>query len=57
MANWTQKQMLMTIGGVAFVVCAAAGGGVYYTQGLIEDQHATEQKKTSGNYCMGAWAQ
>ena len=37
MANWTQKKLLLTIGGAAFAVCAAAGGGVYYAQGLIAE--------------------
>lgn len=37
MANWSQKKMLLTIGGATLGVCVAAGGGVYYTNGLIEE--------------------
>ncbi|MFN3244652.1 MAG: type 4a pilus biogenesis protein PilO [Planctomycetota bacterium] len=37
MSNWTQKKLLMTIGGATLVVCGAAAGGVYYAQGLIEE--------------------
>jgi len=37
MANWSQKKLLGTIGGVALVVCGAAGGGVYYTYGVIDE--------------------
>lgn len=37
MANWTQKKLLLTMGGVSLVVCMLAGGGVYYTQGLIDE--------------------
>ena len=37
MANWTQKQILMTMGGVALSVCGLAGGGIYYTNGLIDE--------------------
>ena len=37
MANWTQKKILLTMGGVALGVCGLAAGGVYYTNGLIEE--------------------
>ena len=37
MANWTQKKILTTMGGVALGVCGLAAGGVYYTNGLIEE--------------------
>ncbi|MCK5943585.1 MAG: type 4a pilus biogenesis protein PilO [Planctomycetes bacterium] len=37
MSNWTQKKLLLTIGGASLFVCGAAAGGVYYTQGLIEE--------------------
>jgi Tfp pilus assembly protein PilO len=37
MANWTQKKILMTMGGVAVGVCMLAAGGVYYTHGLIDE--------------------
>lgn len=37
MANWTQKKILMTMGGVALSVCGLAGGGIYYTNGLIDE--------------------
>ncbi|MFK7741931.1 MAG: type 4a pilus biogenesis protein PilO [Planctomycetota bacterium] len=46
MSNWSQKKMLLTIGGVALFVCATAGGGVYYAQGLIEE---TETKVKAKN--------
>src|SRR5262245_53353941 len=46
MANWTQKQLLVAIGGGAITICVAAAGGVYYTYGLIEEveQQVTEKK-------------
>lgn len=37
MANWTQQKLLYTIGGSALVLCLAAGGGIYYTEGLITE--------------------
>ena len=37
MTNWNQKKMLVAIGGGALALCLAAVGGVYYTQGLIEE--------------------
>ncbi len=37
MASWTQKKLLMTMGGVSLGVCMLAGGGVYYTHGLIDE--------------------
>jgi hypothetical protein len=37
MANWTQKKLLATIGGTAATLCLSAGGGIYYTHGLIAD--------------------
>ena len=37
MASWSQKKLLLTIGGVAVVVCGAAVGGVYYAQGCIDE--------------------
>ena len=37
MANWTQKNILVTMGGVALGVCGLAAGGVYYTTGLIDE--------------------
>jgi Tfp pilus assembly protein PilO len=37
MANWTQKKLLLTIGGTAASLCLSAGGGIYYTEGLIEE--------------------
>ena len=40
MANWSQKKLLLTIGGSALFVCATAAGGVYYTQGLIDEVDA-----------------
>ncbi len=40
MANWTQKKLLFTIGGSALTLCLLAGGGIYYTQGLIAEVDA-----------------
>jgi Tfp pilus assembly protein PilO len=40
MANWTQKKLLLTIGGTSLALCLLAGGGIYYTQGLIEEVDA-----------------
>ncbi len=37
MANWTQKKLLVTIGGSALGLCLMAGGGIYYTMGLVSD--------------------
>lgn len=37
MSNWTQKKLLLTIGGATFAICGLAAGGVYYAQGLIEE--------------------
>jgi len=37
MANWTQKKLLMTIGGTSLGLCLLAGGGIYYTSGLIDE--------------------
>jgi Tfp pilus assembly protein PilO len=47
MANWTQKKLLATIGGTAASLCLSAGGGIYYTQGLIEEveTQAAEKEK------------
>lgn len=48
MANWTQKKLLLTIGGSALFVSMLAAGGVYYAQGLIEEIEAqVTQKKES----------
>lgn len=40
MANWTQKKLLLTIGGTSFAMCLLAGVGIYYTEGLIEEVEA-----------------
>jgi Tfp pilus assembly protein PilO len=45
MASWTQKKLLVTMGSVALFVCMLAGGGVYYTQGLIDEIEASVQEK------------
>jgi Tfp pilus assembly protein PilO len=47
MANWTQKKLLLTIGGSSFAMCLLAGIGIYYTEGLIDDVEAkvTDQEK------------
>jgi len=45
MANWTQKKLLMTMGGATLVVCLLAGGGVYYTQGLIDEIEVSIDEK------------
>src|SRR5688572_8000659 len=37
MPNWTQKRMLVAIGGGAITICLSAAGGVYYTYGLIDE--------------------
>lgn len=37
MANWTQKKLLLTIGGTSLALCLTAGVGIYYTAGLIEE--------------------
>jgi Tfp pilus assembly protein PilO len=37
MANWTQKKLLLTIGGTSLALCLTAGGGIYYASGLIEE--------------------
>ena len=45
MASWTQKKLLVTMGSVALFVCMLAGGGVYYTQGLIDEIEASVEEK------------
>lgn len=45
MANWTQKQLLVAIGGGAVTICLCAAGGVYYTYGLIEEVEAQVAQK------------
>lgn len=47
MANWTQKKMFMTMGGVSLGVCMIAGGGVYYTQGLIDEIDVKVEEKAA----------
>jgi Tfp pilus assembly protein PilO len=49
MANWTQKKLLLTIGGSALAVCLAAGGGIYYTLGCIDEieQQIAEKEKAT----------
>jgi Tfp pilus assembly protein PilO len=37
MANWTQKKLLLTIGGTSLALCLVAGGGIYYASGLIAE--------------------
>tara|TARA_R110002094_G_scaffold49448_15_gene61284 strand:- start:2215 stop:3627 length:1413 start_codon:yes stop_codon:yes gene_type:complete len=48
MANWTQKKILMTMGGVALGVCGLAAGGVYYTSGLIDEIGVKVAEKAAG---------
>lgn len=45
MANWTQKKLMLTIGGAGLAVALAAVGGVYYAQGLIDEIVAQEAQK------------
>lgn len=47
MANWSQKKLLLTIGGSALGVCLCAAGGVYYTSGLIEEIDLQVAEKTT----------
>ena len=47
MANWTQKKMLLTMGGVALGVCGIAAGGVFYTNGLIDEVNVQVTEKTA----------
>lgn len=47
MANWTQKKILMTMGGVTLGVCAVAAGGVYYANGLIDEVGGQIAEKAS----------
>lgn len=47
MANWTQKKILMTMGGVALGVCGLAAGGVYYTSGLLDEIGAKVTEKSA----------
>jgi hypothetical protein len=46
MANWSQKKLLMTMGGLVLVVGGASAGGVYYTHGLIEAMGAQVTEKS-----------
>lgn len=45
MANWTQTKLVYTIGGAATLLCLAAGGGIYWAQGLIDEANAQVQAK------------
>jgi Tfp pilus assembly protein PilO len=45
MANWTQKKLLLAIGGTSLALCLTAGGGIYYTAGLIEEVEAQVEEK------------
>lgn len=49
MANWTQKKLLLTIGGGAAAVCLAAGAGIYYTLDCIAEieQQIVEKEKAT----------
>ena len=39
MAKMNDNQKIMVVGGVALALCAAAGGGVWWAKGLVEDKH------------------
>lgn len=45
MSNWNQKKLLAVIGGSAIVLCLVALGGVYFTQGLIDELDAQVAQK------------
>ena len=45
MANWTQKKLLLTIGGGSLALCMLAGGGIYHAHGLIEEVEARTAEK------------
>lgn len=45
MANWTQRKLLYSIGGAATILCLAAGGGIYWTQGQIDETNAQTEAK------------
>jgi len=49
MANWTQTKLVYTIGGAATLLCLAAGGGIYWAQGLIDETNAQAQAKKAAN--------
>ena len=53
MTNWNQKKMLVAIGGGALALCLAAVGGVYYTQGLIEEIDGQVTQKTEAVAAAG----
>lgn len=52
MINWTQRKLLLTIGGVALAVVGAAAGGVYYADGLIAE--IAEQAKAKSEEIAAA---
>jgi Tfp pilus assembly protein PilO len=45
MASWTQKKLLLTIGGGALGLCLVAGGGIWYSLGLVDETMAEVTKK------------
>ena len=45
MARLNQKQTLLVIAGVTVLLCGGAGGGVYWAQGLIEEERVQIEKK------------
>jgi Tfp pilus assembly protein PilO len=45
MANWTQKKLLLTIGGSAIGLCLMSAGGIYFTLGVIDETTAEVAKK------------
>ena len=51
MARLSEKQTLLVIAGATIVLCGAAGGGVHWAQGLIEEENtliAAKEKKIAG---------
>jgi len=50
MATWTHQKLQLTIGATALGLCLAAGGGIYYTLGCIDEievQIVDKEKATS----------
>jgi len=48
MAKMTEKKKIATVATTGFLLCAAAGGGVWWADGLVaESETAIEAAKTS----------
>lgn len=54
MPSWTQKSLMMTLGGAAFGLCLLAAGGIYYTDEMVAEIDAQVVGKQSAIEKAGA---